>query len=248
MKKIVIIIIFFLVSIFLYTPVFAVDEWCMISDYSCYKLDTGPCEKDIYKSEATCKAAAITAQKNASDSAGKAGGTNPNCTIKGGKCTPLENPLGTTDINKIMGKLINTAMGILGALALLVFVVGGFLWLTAAGKEDQIKKGTHAMMWAVIGIIVIFSSYAILTLVLRGLGVVQNSSSSVITPSSSSNKSGSCKPITSATTICKNDIACTKEFCVKNGNVCEPMVKILNEMCPGIPKDQCVSSVGCEWK
>lgn len=73
----------------------------------------------------------------------------------------------------IVGNIIKSVLGILGGAVLLVFVYGGFLWLTSAGKEDQIKQGTKTMQWAAIGLFLVFASYGILTTVLKGLGVVQ---------------------------------------------------------------------------
>jgi len=78
-------------------------------------------------------------------------------------------PQGTTDINEIVGTAIKMVTGIMGSLALLVFVYGGFLWLTSAGNGEKVQKGTSAMLWAAVGIFIIFSSYAILTLVFKGL-------------------------------------------------------------------------------
>jgi hypothetical protein len=44
----------------------------------------------------------------------------------------LENPLGTTDISEMLGNIIKKLLRFLGSISLLVFVVGGFLWLTSA--------------------------------------------------------------------------------------------------------------------
>lgn len=88
------------------------------------------------------------------------------------KIVSLINPIaGNPDIQTIIGNVILKAMGVLGALALLVFVYGGFKWLSAAGREESIKEGTQAMLWAVIGIFIIFGSYAIIKLIYTGLGV-----------------------------------------------------------------------------
>ncbi len=81
-----------------------------------------------------------------------------------------DNPAGQTDIRKILGNIVAAGLTLVGAAALLVFVYGGFTWLTAAGKEERIKAGSQAMMWAVIGLFIIFSSYAILKLVLTSIG------------------------------------------------------------------------------
>jgi hypothetical protein len=83
----------------------------------------------------------------------------------------LENPLGPgrTDWRYFFGDLIKGVMGIVGSIALSVFIAGGFMWITAAGNEEKVSKGTQAMLWATIGILVIFSSYAILSMVLSGI-------------------------------------------------------------------------------
>lgn len=81
-----------------------------------------------------------------------------------------ENPKGQTDMRVLMGNIIQGAMGIVGSLVLAVFVYGGFLWLTSAGKAEQVKKGTDTMMWAAIGLFLIFGAYAILGLVLEAIG------------------------------------------------------------------------------
>jgi len=81
-----------------------------------------------------------------------------------------KNPEGTVDVPVILGNVLKTALQILGSAALFMFVVGGVLWLTSAGNSERVKKGTQTMVWAAIGVLIIFSSYAILSLVLEGIG------------------------------------------------------------------------------
>lgn len=78
-------------------------------------------------------------------------------------------PQGQPRIMDVSAKLLKGVIGILGSGALLVFVYGGLMWLISGGEEDKIKKGTDAMKWAVIGIFIIFSSYAILNLLINNL-------------------------------------------------------------------------------
>lgn len=91
-----------------------------------------------------------------------------------------EDPTGKTNLAEIVGGVISKALGIMGSLALVVFVYGGFLWLTSAGNADKVQSGGQAMLWAAIGIFIVFSSYAILKLVLQGLGVSQESDSGTV--------------------------------------------------------------------
>jgi len=72
----------------------------------------------------------------------------------------LENPL-TVDANpsSIIGLFIKAILGIVGGLALVMAVYGGFQWLTAAGNKEKIDSGSKTMLWAVVGLILTLSSY-----------------------------------------------------------------------------------------
>lgn len=81
----------------------------------------------------------------------------------------LVNPLGTTNLIEIFGKLIKAFVGLVGMIVLVVFVYGGFMWLLSAGNPEKIKKGTQAMMYALIGLFIIFSAYVIISTILKAL-------------------------------------------------------------------------------
>ena len=85
----------------------------------------------------------------------------------------LPNPLtGTTDsenINVLIGKVINAVLGIVGSLALVMFIYGGLTWMTAAGNKEKIQKGKDILIWATIGLIIIFSAYAIVHFILANV-------------------------------------------------------------------------------
>lgn len=74
---------------------------------------------------------------------------------------PLYNPLGEVSLPILIGRAIQAVLGITGSLALLMFVWGGFVWLTSAGVPARIKSGRDTLMWASIGIAVIFGAYAL---------------------------------------------------------------------------------------
>lgn len=83
----------------------------------------------------------------------------------------LHNPIGKDNetIPELIGVVVKGAMGVIGALVLLMFVWGGFQWLTSAGSPDKVKKGSQTMIWAAIGAILVFSSYIILGAVLKAI-------------------------------------------------------------------------------
>ncbi len=88
----------------------------------------------------------------------------------GGQIT-LDNPIGESNPNIIIGKVIEMVLGVVGSLALLMFVYGGFTWMLSAGNNEKVQKGKEILIWATIGLIVIFSAYAMIKLIFQGLGV-----------------------------------------------------------------------------
>jgi hypothetical protein len=82
----------------------------------------------------------------------------------------LPNPLQTAEPNILIGQIINAVMGIIGSLALVMFIYGGLTWMLAAGNNEKVQKGKNILVWATIGLVVIFSSYALVRFVFTGLG------------------------------------------------------------------------------
>lgn len=81
--------------------------------------------------------------------------------------------LGNYSITGMLGVAINAIKiiwGLSGSLALLMFVWGGFQWLTSGGEEDPIKKGRDTLINASIGIILIFGSWTAINYGLLQLG------------------------------------------------------------------------------
>lgn len=82
----------------------------------------------------------------------------------------LDNPLTrATTVEELIRNIVGGILGVVGALALVMFVYGGFLWLTAMGEDKRVKQGWDTMTWAAMGLAVIFASYAIATLILKAL-------------------------------------------------------------------------------
>jgi len=90
-----------------------------------------------------------------------------------GTTGPIEwtSPIGAVSPTQLIGKAIKTVLGILGAIALLIFVYGGFVWMTSGGSPEKIKTARMTLVWAVLGMAVIFLSYAAVDFVLKAFGV-----------------------------------------------------------------------------
>jgi len=86
-----------------------------------------------------------------------------------GSVVTLPLPLSNITIPQLVGRVLNALLGIVGALALLMFVWGGFRWMTAAGNTEQAAKAKKTLVWAALGLVAIFGSYAILSFVTNAL-------------------------------------------------------------------------------
>lgn len=77
--------------------------------------------------------------------------------------SPLQtySQLGTQDPATIVFTLINTALIFLGTITLILIIVSGYLWLTAAGEEDKIKKAKDIMKGAILGLVIVLGSYGL---------------------------------------------------------------------------------------
>ncbi|HPI66987.1 MAG TPA: hypothetical protein PKZ16_00325 [bacterium] len=75
------------------------------------------------------------------------------------------NPVPATSVPGLAGKIIKNFLGIVGSIALALFVYAGATWLIAKGDSGKIKSAIGIMTWAGIGLVVIFFSYAILNFV-----------------------------------------------------------------------------------
>ena len=79
----------------------------------------------------------------------------------------LENPLGETKEPEVfIGQIVDPSLGVVGSLALLMFVYGGFMWMLAAGNSERVEKGKNILFWATVGLVVIFTSYVIVHFVI----------------------------------------------------------------------------------
>lgn len=78
--------------------------------------------------------------------------------------------LGDQELEVTIGSIVQTILGFLGLLAVLLVLWAGFLWMTAGGNEDQIAKAKSILIAALIGLLIILSAYAITTFVLKEFG------------------------------------------------------------------------------
>jgi hypothetical protein len=64
-------------------------------------------------------------------------------------------------IEEKIGDIISTILGFVGILFLVLMIAGGLMWMTAGGAEEKLGKAKKLITSAVIGMIIVFSAYAI---------------------------------------------------------------------------------------
>ncbi len=79
---------------------------------------------------------------------------------------------GTECIATVVGQVINIVLGFLGVVLMCIFLYAGFLWMTAGGEMENVKKATQMLRNAIAGLIIITASYAITTFVLDRLAEI----------------------------------------------------------------------------
>lgn len=97
----------------------------------------------------------------------KSGTTDPNQTQTAPSSINLPNPLpGVSTIPGLIGKVITAVLGIVGSLALAMFIYGGFTWMLSGGNSQAIDRGKNILIWAAVGLVVIFISYALISFII----------------------------------------------------------------------------------
>jgi len=73
------------------------------------------------------------------------------------------------DLRITIANIIRTAMGLLGIIAVLIILYGGFKWMTAAGADDKAGEAKKIITAGIVGLIIILSAYAIANFVVSNL-------------------------------------------------------------------------------
>ena len=77
--------------------------------------------------------------------------------------------LGGQDVRTTIAYIIRVAMGLLGIVAVVIILIGGFTWMTAGGNDEQVGKAKKWIFSGIIGLAIILSAYALASFVLGSL-------------------------------------------------------------------------------
>ena len=74
------------------------------------------------------------------------------------------------DLPKLIGNVIGAILSLVAVIFFALMIYGGFMWMTALGKDEQAKKALETIVAAVIGLIIILAAYAITQFVFGAVG------------------------------------------------------------------------------
>ena len=71
------------------------------------------------------------------------------------------------DPRELISNIVTYLMTFLGLIAVIVILLGGFKWMTAAGNEDKVGEAKKTIIAGCIGLVIILAAYAIVNFVIN---------------------------------------------------------------------------------
>ena len=65
------------------------------------------------------------------------------------------------DVTNIVGNFITGFLALLGIIFIVLIILAGYNWMTAAGEEEKVNKAKDTLTRAIIGLVITVGAYAI---------------------------------------------------------------------------------------
>jgi len=76
-----------------------------------------------------------------------------------------DGPAGEQTFGGLVTAVINILILVVGSISVLFLIIGGFRYVTAAGNEENAEGAKKTMLHAIIGLVVVIMSFAIIAIV-----------------------------------------------------------------------------------
>ncbi len=83
----------------------------------------------------------------------------------------VPNPVGKQDLGGVLVSVVNALLIFAGAVAVLFLIIGGFRYVISTGNEQQVEGAKKTILYAVLGLIVIFVAFVLVQLIETQLNV-----------------------------------------------------------------------------
>lgn len=81
----------------------------------------------------------------------------------------VPNPLLEFDPGNVLAQVISNLLLWGGAIALLFIIIGGFRFIISMGNQEGIEKARQTVLYAILGLLIIFLAYLIVAYLLGDL-------------------------------------------------------------------------------
>ena len=82
---------------------------------------------------------------------------------------PKQIPGERADADNVVYNIINGFMGIVGLIAVIVIIIGGYQYMTSTGDPGKVKKAKETILYGIIGLIVIVLAAVIVNFVIKSV-------------------------------------------------------------------------------
>lgn len=114
----------------------------------------------------------------------------------------------------LIGNIVKIALGLVGTVFFLLMLYAGFLWMTARGAQDTVKKAKDMISAAIIGLVIVSAAYAVSNFVIQGV-----SEPDVVLPTSL--ESDDLSDLCDETRSCGSSAQCGGKYCNPTTGKCE---------------------------
>ena len=70
---------------------------------------------------------------------------------------------------EIVQGILNWIFGIIGIIAVIMVILGGFKLMTSTGDPGRVKKGKDTILYGIIGLVIALLAFAIVNFVINGI-------------------------------------------------------------------------------
>jgi hypothetical protein len=74
---------------------------------------------------------------------------------------PFKSAFASNGLPGIAGTIVGSLLALLGIVFMILIIYGGFRWMFARGNEQDVTKAKDIITQAIVGLIIVFSAYAI---------------------------------------------------------------------------------------
>ena len=92
-------------------------------------------------------------------------GVNTGAAARGADIVTPDGP----DLLVIVQNLLNATFGVVGIIAVVMIIIGGFYYMTSQGSPEKVQKGKNTILYGIVGLIICLSAFAIVNFILASL-------------------------------------------------------------------------------